>query len=147
MKLHDIQAQIRELELSELCLPNLKRLAYLYIVKDHMKGQSGQSLSDGPFDEKQAKEWTDGMTNADGTKGAHWTMDQARNLMTQHGIQANPLEFYAAVNSLYSDYDPLFKNYGVSRPDFYASLARMWLEDSDAVPNKAEAYWEHIVQH
>ena len=147
MRLNQIQAQIDELEQSELCLPNLKRLAYLYIVKDHLRENRGQSLSNGVFGKEEAKEWTDGMRNADGTKGAHWTFEQAQKLMDQHGVQTDPAEFFAVVNSLYSDFDPLFKNYGVSRPDFYAALAKMWLEDDDAVPDKASAYWENIVRH
>jgi hypothetical protein len=46
-----------------------------------------------------------------------------------------------------SDYGKVAKKYGVDKADFYADLAKAWLDDKDAVPGKAMIYYDCIVQH
>jgi len=99
------------------------------------------------FDHETAKEWTKKMKNADGSSGPHWQMEQVKPFMAQAGFSGNPLEFWAVMNALYSDYCAVAKKFGVDRPEYYAALAKAWLEDEDAVPDKAAAYYECIVQH
>lgn len=55
--------------------------------------------------------------------------------------------FYAVINALHDDYHHVAKAHNVDRPEFYADMAKSWLMDADAVPNKACAYWRHIVRH
>lgn len=98
------------------------------------------------LDEQTAMEWVRSMHNEDGSKSPHWTMDQTRQVMKQKGLDLEPAEFFAIMNALYSDYDPIFKKHGVSKIEFYADMAKAWLEDKDAVPNKAMAYYECIVK-
>ena len=98
------------------------------------------------FDEETAHEWTRKMHNEDGTKGEHWNMDQVKKLMVQRGVQYNLPEVYAIINSLYSDYCKVFKKYGFNSPEAYLDLAIAWLNDSDAVEDKAMAYYECIVK-
>jgi hypothetical protein len=95
---------------------------------------------------EMADEWTHGMKNEDGTKGPHWTMEQIKQVMAQKGIDCNPLEMYPVMNALYSDYCSVLKKWNMNKVDFYVDLACAWLNDSDAVPNKASAYFEHIVK-
>lgn len=107
----------------------------------------GKTSGGQEFDHETAKEWTDMMKNADGTKGAKWTMEQAKPYMSQIGFKGEEVEFWAVMNAMYSDYCAVMKRFGVDRPEVYAALAKAWLEDKDAVEDKAMMYWECIVEH
>ena len=100
------------------------------------------------LDERTAMEWVKSMKNADGGKSPHWTMDQIKQVAKSKGLdkEIEPVELFAVLNALYSDYDPLFKKYGVSTIDFYVDMAKAWIMDEDAVENKAMAYWECVVK-
>lgn len=112
-----------------------------------MKMTGGAMVADMMFNDEIAKEWTHKMHNEDGTKGEHWNMEQVKKLMTQRGVEYNLAEVYAIMNSLYSDYCKVFKKYGFNSPEAYLDLALAWLNDSDAVPDKAMAYYEYVVKH
>ena len=112
--------------------------------RHQMGGASG--MSEG-MDERTAKEWTRQMRNDDGSTGEHWTMDQVKQLMAQKGIKHDPVEFYAILNAMYSDYCKVAKKHNVNTIDFYVDIAKAWLDDKDAVPDKAMAYYECIVEH
>lgn len=95
-----------------------------------------------------ADTWTREMQNADGTKGAHWTMDQARQVMTQKGLNCDPLEFWVALNATYSDLCESAKKHNVNTVDYYVDTAiALWLKDKDAVEDKLAAYYEYVVRH
>lgn len=95
-----------------------------------------------------AKEWMDKLQNADGSKGAHWTFDEVKNLMQTRGVQGDPLIVWVAMNAEYSDSVMLNRKYGVDRPEYYLDAAVIrWLNDKDAVADKAAAYYMHIVKH
>lgn len=53
------------------------------------------------------------MVNVDGTTGPHWTQEQTEAVKNQRGIQWDPVEFWAAMNMIYSDYSEVFREYGV----------------------------------
>ena len=123
-----------------------------YQEMDYMRGQRGQggmAYSDwlAPFDRRMAMEWTQGMENADGTKGPHWTMEQTTDAMKKHGVSLDPVEFWAVMNSLYSDYCEALKKNNASTMETYVCLAKAWIEDDDAVKDKAAAYFTYIVEH
>lgn len=99
------------------------------------------------FDEYTANKWTKALENEDGSKGPHWSKEQTKLFMTQAGAQAEPVEFFAVMNAMYSDYCKVAKKYGVDKPDFYAELAKAWLDDKDAVDDKAAAYYRYVVKH
>lgn len=102
------------------------------------------------FDRQMAEEWMRGLQNEDGTTGPHWTLDQAKQVMAQKGIEGSPWEFFVTLNIMYSDYCKVAKKLGVNTVDFYACMAEAFLNDKDAVGGGAEKlaqYYEHIVQH
>ena len=99
-----------------------------------------------PMTKEMAEEWTKNMRNEDGSKGPHWKIDQIKQVMTQKGVQYDPWEFFAIMNALYSDYCSVFKKHGVNTVDMYFDLACAWLNDTDAMPNKAALYYENIVK-
>lgn len=112
-----------------------------------MKEHGGAYAEDMKLTPELAKEWTAHMKNGDGTTGAHWSMEQVKQLMQQRGINADPAEFFAIFNSAYSDYYPVAKKHNVNNVDFYIDIAKAWLDDKDAVPYKAAAYYEYVVKH
>ena len=112
-----------------------------------MKEHGGAYAEDMELTPEVAKEWTAHMKNGDGTTGAHWPMEQVKQLMQQRNISADPVEFFAVLNSVYSDYYTVAKKHNAHNIDFYIDMAKAWLEDKDAVPNKAAAYYECVVKH
>ena len=115
---------------------------------------SGRTTSSGygsgseymPMTKQMAMEWTQSMENEDGTKGPHWSMEQAKTVMAQKGIECDPLEFWVALNAMYSDYMPVAKKLGVNNMDFYTQMAKAFLDDKDALPDKLARYYEYIVK-
>lgn len=97
------------------------------------------------LDEETAKEWVSKMRGSDGSDGGHWSMDQAKQVLKQKNMDCDPVEFFALLNMLYSDYSQLAKTYGVNSVDFYADMAKAFLDDEDAVDNKLMAYYECVV--
>lgn len=116
---------------------------------EHRKQEHRMGKTSGgqEFDHQTAEEWTGMMKNADGTKGAKWTMEQVKPYMAQTGFKGEEMEFFAIMNAMYSDYCDVMKRFGLDRPEVYAALAKAWLEDKDAVEDKALMYWECIVEH
>lgn len=105
---------------------------------------SGKSVE--PIDQETAEEWTSKMHNADGTRGPHWSMEQTKQVMQQRNINVDPIEFFVAMNMVYSDYSKVAKTHGVNSVDFYADFAKAFLEDKDANPEKLALYYECIVK-
>lgn len=98
------------------------------------------------LDEDTAREWMAHLQNEDGTTGAHWTMDQATQVMRQKGVDCDPLEFWVALNMMYSDYLPVAQKANANNIDFYVNLAKAFLDDKDARPGKLARYYEVVVK-
>lgn len=112
----------------------------------YRKQKQGHAHSDGGgFDRKKAQEWTREMKNADGSSGEHWTFEQTSQAMKQRGVECDPVEFYATMNMLWSDYGAVAKKYGVDKLEFWAELSKAFLMDEDAEEGKLELYYECIV--
>ena len=110
---------------------------------------SGYGAASGhmPFDRRMAEEWTANMENEDGTKGPHWSFEQAKQVMAQRGIECDPAEFWAALNMIYSDYVKVAKKFNVgSNIDFYVDMAKAFLDDKDAGPDKLAKYYQYVVR-
>lgn len=113
-----------------------------------MQGRGGAMSQAIPkFNRRMAEEWTGKMKNEDGSKGPHWTMDQTKQMMKQKDIDCDETEFYAVLNAMYSDFSGVAQKHGVHKQDFYLDLAKAFLEDKDAVKDKAAAYYLYIVKH
>lgn len=97
---------------------------------------------------EMADEWMENLQNEDGTRGPHWKIDQVRQVMAQRGIDVDPVQFYAVLNMIYSDYCKVLRKHGMGdRLDVYVDLACAWMNDKDAVKDKAGAYYECAVKH
>jgi hypothetical protein len=129
----EINMMLEELPLN--CV-NLERFvlyskAKKYLCKEH------HGLTD-----EEARMWVEHMHPA-----ARWTKDQTTAVMHQKGYDHKPCEFWAVMNALVSDYGSTMSKYGADRADVWADLAHDWLNDSDAVANKAGMYFKTIVMH
>ena len=110
--------------------------------------QGGHAQWTPKLTKETAEEWARGMENEDGTKGPHWTMEQAKQVMAQRGISLDPIQFWIAMNAMYSDYGKVFKKHGVGdKIDLYVDMAKAFIEDKDAQPEKLARYFEHVVRH
>lgn len=102
-----------------------------------------------PFDKETAMQWVDSMEDKDGVKGGAYTWHQAQQYGRNMGITGEErlVEFYAAMNAMHSDFWPAAKKFGVDKPEFYAVMAKCFIEDPDAVEDKVKMYYECIVKH
>lgn len=98
------------------------------------------------MDRKTAQEWVRHMHHADGSSGEHWTYEQTTQVAKQRGVDCNPVEFYAIMNAMWSDYSGVAKRFDVDNIDYWAEMAKAFLEDKDAKPGKTALYYECIVK-
>ena len=92
-----------------------------------------------PFTEERANEIVAKMANKDGTRGAHWSMAQVRDLSKNHTNlrEFNCVEFFVALNMVYSDfYCSKFTT------EDYIQMAVDFLGDKDAPKNKIRRYFK-----
>ena len=116
--------------------------------RQHEQVQMGRSEGERmDLDQMSAEQWMRNMEKEDGSKGPKWTKEQVKPYMAQVGYHGPEYKFWAVMNALYSDYCKIAKKYGVDRPEYYAELTKAWLEDKDAVPEKAGLYYKYIVEH
>ena len=90
-----------------------------------------------PLTEQKANEIVSKMVNKDGTRGAHWSISQVRDLAKAHPeLKAFDFwDFYVALNMMYSDYYcPKFTT------EDYVQLAVDFIGDADAPKNKVIRY-------
>lgn len=112
----------------------------------HMKNGYAMSEEVMPLTQTLAVAWVNEMENADGSRGPHWTMEQTKQVAQQQGITCDPLEFFVAMNMMYSDYCKVAKKNNCSTTEFYADMAKAFLDDKDAKEDKLARYYEFIVE-
>ena len=131
---------------SDAGYPGMDEMAY----RDGGRRMSGFSSGSGgrPFTRELAQEWVQHMRNADGTTGPHWTMEKTEEARAQRGISCDPLAFWVAVNMTYSDYAKVAEKVNANSMDFYAYMAKAFLDDRDARNQGGEKlarYYEYVV--
>lgn len=118
--------------------------------EDKMMGfQQRGDMGDRGFDKETAMEWVEHMEDKDGVKGGMYSWHQTQQYGRNLGIigEERLVEFYAVMNAMYSDFHAVGKKFGVDKPEFYAHLAKCWIEDPDAVEDKTQMYYECIAKH
>lgn len=113
----------------------------------HNEQQMGFSYQDEeqrmPFSQMMAEKWVRGMED-----GPHWNEEQVRMIMEQRKVRCDFWEFFAAMNAIYSDYGEVLKKHGLgNKLDLYVDMAKAFIEDEDAQPDKMARYYQCIVQH
>lgn len=109
------------------------------------------SMDEAEFGREDAEEWVEAMMNEDDQKphGGKWDVAFVKPLAQKVGISSDGpdfWEFYAVVNSIYSDFCKVLKEYNVTNPMAYAKLAKAWIHDKDAVDDKVSVYYNCIVK-
>jgi hypothetical protein len=99
-----------------------------YDMRDYGKMEYGK------MSHEDIEKWKKHMKNQDGTMGEHFKKEQVMQAARQIGV--NPEEygehiFPLVMNMMYSDYCAVAKKFGLDRPDFYAELAKAFLNDKD----------------
>lgn len=108
-------------------------------------------MEEAEFGREDAEEWVEGMKNEDDQKprGGKWDVEFLKPLAEKVGMPTDGpefWEFYAVINSLYSDFCKVFSEYNFKSPMGYAKLAKAWIRDKDAVDDKTRVYYECIVK-
>ena len=99
----------------------------------------------GKMSHKDIENWKRHLKNKDGTMGEHFKKEQVAQSARQIGV--NPEEFGGehvfglVMNMMYSDYCAVAKKFGLDRPDFYAELAKAFLQDKDFGGEPEEKVW------
>lgn len=97
---------------------------------------------------EKAEKWAKSMKSEDGKPGPRWPYNEIKQYAANFGVQGDEVvDFFAIMNALYSDYCKVAKKYGVDKVDFWADLAKAFMHDKDAVPDKVMAYYECIAKH
>lgn len=152
MTYKDIVHAIKEMEDEKLTDQTASIMADLLYIRDHWHGHRAESMEetagDHPcFSRETAEEWTACMKNEDGTTGPHWTMARIQQEIEQRGICCDPVKFWAVINSIYSDDCAVARKHGINTMDYYIDRAKAWIDDKDAVEDKAAAYYRYVVRH
>lgn len=151
MKASVILEEIRKLEEhGETSYENCERLVTLHKALKCLEGDVGTAAyvrcgNDENLTKAQVAAWVGAMKNADGTHGGHWTMEKTEEIRKQRGIECDPVMFYAAMNMMYSDYCKAAEKTGAVSVDFYAYMAKAFLDDEDAATNKLARYYHCVV--
>lgn len=137
LDMNEINEAIAELEDYETSYSTLTKLSILYAVRDHYLP---------PMSRKMSMEWTAKMQNADGTTGPHWPIETTTQAMDEFNIQEDAQKFYIAMNMMYSDYCRVAQKLNTNTAEFYARMAKAFLDDPDAGSDKLAKYYEYVVK-
>lgn len=106
----------------------------------HMSGHASSGEYP-PLTREKAEKWVAGMKNADGSPSPRWPLEQTKQIQSQRGIGLDPIKFWVTMNMMFSDYATVAEKAGVSTTDFYADMAKAFLTDKDAQPDKLDRYY------
>lgn len=103
------------------------------------------------LDRVTAERWVQGMKNEDPArpKGPRWSMEEVKPHALKFGVETEGdelVEFWAVMNAMFSDYAGVAKRFNITSPEFYALMAKAWMDDKDAVPNKTAMYYKCCVK-
>jgi len=90
-------------------------------------------------DQATAMEWVRKMHG-----GEKFKLEQTEQQRASIAPDCDKYSFYVAMNMMYSDYNEVARKLNMDRMDFYAWLAKAFLDDKDAKDNKLARYMEEI---
>lgn len=96
----------------------------------------------------KAEKWVRNMRTTDDKPLQPISMAEAQRIAPNYGItgEHKMLEFWVVLNMMKSDYQTTGQKYASGAVDFYAGLAKDWLDDRDAVEDKMAMYKKYIVK-
>ena len=112
-----------------------------------------QEGEEAKMDRETAEEWVRNMKNEDHARptGPRWSMEELKQMAQKFGLNPDPeneefIEFWAMTNAMYSDYCAVAKRFNITSPEYYGMMAKAWMDDKDAVPNKTAMYYACCVK-
>lgn len=149
-----IRNTIADIERNGRDMQDLADLNMLYELEGRMCARDNSWRSDSSGEamtRENAEHWVAGMKNEDPSKpiGGKWTPEQVKPIAAKYGIPMDGekfWEFYAVMNAMHSDYYAVAKKYNTMTQEFFADMARAFINDKDSVNSKTRMYYEHIVK-
>lgn len=122
-----------------------------YHVKESMHGGSKWEKDDdwceklkrtsfNQVDEHQAMEWVSEMESESGKSMPAYRIEETEAQRKAMCPDCDKWEFFVAMNAMYADYQPAAVKCGADKPDFYAMMAKLFLNDKDAGKHKLQKY-------
>lgn len=118
-----------------------------HMEKHHMERGHAETEQEHELDRRTAVEWVNRMENSDGSRGEHFTMEETERVRKNKGWECDPVEFWVAMNAMWSDGAVTARKYNVDKMDYWADRAKEFIMDKDAVPGKLARYYHYIVRH
>lgn len=113
-----------------------------------MRGHAGgQMQRPQPLTREIAEEWVDSMEGE--SEGETWSYEEIKQIAKKNGLpdqEQKLVELYAVMNMLASDYYKVAEKFDVLNDEFFVCMAKAFIHDEDAVPNKTAAYYQYIVK-
>ena len=130
---YDMRGDMRGRDYADYEMHDVRGRDYADYGMDYGMRDYGE-MEYGKLSHKDIENWKRHMKNQDGTMGEHFKKEQVMQAARQIGV--NPEEygehiFPLVMNMMYSDYCAVAKKFGLDRPDFYAELAKAFLNDKD----------------
>lgn len=115
---------------------------------EHDEDDDDDDDEDEKLTREQADKWVREMKTPDDKPLQPVPMSEIQRIAPNYGIEGEHklVEFWLVVNMMKSDYQDMGAKYAGNAVDFYAGLAKDWLHDKDAVPNKLKMYKKYIAQ-
>ena len=116
----------------------------MHVMKGHASGQMHMPK---PLDRDTAEEWVEMMDGE--SQGETWSFEEIKEIAKKHGLPEQEhkiVELYAVMNMLASDYYKVAEKFDVLNDDFFVCMAKAFIHDEDAVPDKVAAYYQYIVK-
>lgn len=108
-------------------------------------------MEKGPhFNEEYAHEAVSKMENEDGSRGPHWSVEEATTLANQHGISLgnkfNRYDWFVALNMIYSDYYKVIVSItNTNNIKHFVEFTKAWLNDKDIDEGKMWYYYVYVM--
>ena len=140
---YDMRGDMRGRDYADYEMHDMRGRDYADYGMDYGMRDYGE-MEYGKMSHKDIENWKRHMKNQDGTMGEHFKKEQVMQAARQIGV--NPEEygehiFPLVMNMMYSDYCAVAKKFGLDRPDFYAELAKAFLNDKDFSGEPEEKVW------
>lgn len=120
-------------------------------MKNKKKFERYEHMYGPHFNEEYALMAVEHMVNEDGTKGAHWSIEQTTAVAQQYGINLNTgkynrYDWFVTMNMFYSDYyKAVIAMTNSDNVKYYVDLSKAWLEDKDVDEGKMWYYYKYVI--
>lgn len=121
------------------------------MMRERLKIERHEAMYGPHFNEEQALKAVSKMENEDGSRGEHWSLEEATSIANQYGINLksekfNKYDWYVALNMVRSDYYRAVVN--MTNGDhikYFVELTKAWINDKDIDEGKMWYYYCYVM--